>query len=241
MRTLTLLLTFTLLAGCGVGNTQTTTVPKTILLSSVGEIETLPDMAAFRVQLTCLETNLLASKECLEKKSTALSKQLKGFGIAPKDLLTTAVELNKKYRWDNGEQVFIGYESSTSILVTIRSIDSLSMIYSKLMENENLNLGGLTYSHSDMDGLKNKAHADALVKANALAEVLLSEIPETEKEIIRISNVAPEVSFPVNDVQRNIAMNAEYDINMKGASVDVAVNTGTLKVRALLYVEYHIR
>lgn len=241
MRTLTLLLTFMLLAGCSVGNTQTLTVPKTILLSSVGEIETLPDMATFRANLNCLETNLLASKTCLEEKSNALSEQLKGFGIASKDILTTAVELNKKYRWDDGEQIFIGYESSTSIVVTVRSMDSLSMIYSKLMENENLNLGGLAYSHTDMDGLKNKAHADALVKAHALAEVLLAQMPETKKEIIRISNVAPEVSYPMNDLQRNTMMSVESDMNMKGASADVAVNLGTLKVRALLYVEYRIQ
>ncbi|NER10155.1 Uncharacterized conserved protein YggE, contains kinase-interacting SIMPL domain [Muriicola jejuensis] len=238
MRTLTILLAFLFIAGCRVGSTQIQNPPKTIMLKSVGEIETLPNMASFRANLSCVESTVLAAKECLVVKSNALTDQLKGFGIAPKDILTTNVELNKKYRWDNGEQVFIGYESSTSIVVTVRSMDSLPMIYSTLLENENLNLGGLSYSHSDINGLENKAYLDALSKANALADELLSQLPETEKAISRISNVTPEVSFPVNDMQRNSVMNLEMDMKQGG---DIAVNTGTLKVRALLYVEYQIR
>ncbi len=239
MRTMTILLAFLLIAGCRVGSTQIQTPPKTIMLKSIGEIETLPDMASFRANLSCLEATVLASKECLVEKSNALTDQLKGFGIAPRDILTTNVELNKKYRWDDGKQVFIGYESSTSIVVTVRSMDSLSMIYSTLLENENLNLGGLSYSHSDIRGLENKAYLDALSKVNALADELLSQLPETEKEITRISNVTPEISYPVNDVQRNTMMSVEMD--MKQGSGDIAFNTGTLKIRALLYVEYRIR
>ncbi len=225
--------------GCQVGSTQIQSPPKTIMLKSVGEIETLPDMASFRANLSCVESTVVASKECLVVKSNALTDQLKRFGIAPKDILTTNVELNKKYKWDNGEQVFIGYESSTSIVVTVRSIDSLSVIYSSLMENENLDLGGLTYTHSNIEGLKNKAHADALTKANVLADELLSQLPETEKVITRVSNVTPEVSFPVHDVQRNSAMSLEMD--MKQGNGDIAVNKGTLRIQAVLYVEYQIR
>uniref|UniRef100_UPI003569C367 hypothetical protein n=1 Tax=Muriicola sp. TaxID=2020856 RepID=UPI003569C367 len=57
--------------------------------------------------------------------------------------------------------------------------------------------------------------------------------------VSRISNVTPEISYPVNDVQRNTMMSVEMD--MKQGSGDIAVNTGTLKIRALLYVEYRIR
>lgn len=230
-----------MVVGCQVGSPQIQSPPKTIMLKSVGEIEILPDMASFRANLSCVETTVLASKECLGVKSNALTDQLKRFGIASKDILTTNVELNKKYKWDKGEQLFIGYESSTSIVVTVRSIDSLSMIYSTLMENENLDLGGLTYTHSNIEGLKNKAHTDALTKANVLADELLSQLPETEKIITRVSNVRPEVSFPVQDAQRDISMSVEYDMDMKQGNSDIAVNRGTLKIQAVLYVEYQIQ
>lgn len=241
MRTLTIFIAFLMIAGCRVGNTQNQSPVKTMVLKSVGEIETLPDMATFQINLSCLETTVLESKECLVEKSNTLDEQLRGFGIAPKDLLTTAVRLNKKYRWSNGEQQFIGYESSTSITVTVRSLDSLSLIYSTLLENKNLDLGGLSYSHSDMDGLKNKAHADALAKANSLADELLAQLPETEKEIVRIGNVAPEVSLPVYDAQRNLNKSAEYSIALSEEPGDVPINKGTLRIYAVLFVEYQIR
>lgn len=210
---------------------------KTITLRSTGAVETLPDMASFNINLSCLDKSVENAKNCLAKKSNALMKTLQSFGVAEDDILTTAVNLNKSYTWERNTRVFEGYKSSTSVFVTVKNLDKLDTIYTALLGNENLDLSGLSYAHSKLDDLKNDAYVDALKKANTLANRLLEELPEAKKEILKIGNVEITASLPENHAKMAIESDRAA---LSSNNTPVAISTGTVKVRATLYVVYQI-
>lgn len=213
---------------------------KTIMIKSFGEAETLPDMATFYIDLNCLDRSVKASKNCLVDKSNELSDKLQSFGIDKNDILTTAVNMNKSYTWRNNSRIFEGYRSSTSVFVKVRNIDKLDEIYTELLEHRDLDLGGLQYSHSKLDSLKNEAYVDALKKSEVLAEKLLSELPESEKEILKIGNVEISSSMPEPGQLRE---ENEYDMEEVAVAKNrvVAINKGTVLINATLFIEYQIK
>jgi uncharacterized protein YggE len=213
---------------------------KTIMIKSYGEVETLPNMATFHIDLNCLDKSIKTSKKCLVDKSNELHDKLLTFGIDKDDILTTSVNMNKSYTWRNNSSVFEGYRSSSTVFITVRNVDKLDEIYTELLENRNLDLGGLSYSHSEIDSLKNEAYVNALGKAGILSDKLLEQIPETKKEILRIGNIEITASSPeVNESKYDAEYNMEEMDVSKNKSV--AISKGTVKVTATLYVEYQIK
>lgn len=214
---------------------------KTIMLKSEGHVETQPDMASFYINLNCLEWTAKKSKECLVEKSNELQEQLLASGIDEKEILTTRVTLNKSYRWERNTRVFKGFASSTRVHVTIKNIDLLDDIYTELLDNSNLSLGGLNYSHSKIDSLKNEAYLNALNNSALLADKLLSKIPETKKEVLKIGNVEISSSLRNNDNFKNERkMNLIENTEIAEKSKTIAMSTGTVNVWATLFVEYNI-
>jgi len=238
MRTIFGIISMFILVGCQGNSPAERSKYKTLMIKSYGEIETLPDIATFYINLNCLEKSVKVSKKCLVDKSNELNGKLISFGIDQNDILTTAVNLNKNYKWVNNTQVFQGYNSSTRMFVTIRDIDKLDEIYTELFENRNLDLDGLSYSHSKIDSLKNEAYIDAYKKADILADKLLMELPESEKEVLKIGNVEISASVPETLEMEQEVLNEVRSQSAKNQSI--AISKGTVIVNATLFVEYQI-
>ncbi len=212
---------------------------KTITIKSHGEVETLPDMATFHINLNCLDKSIKDSKNCLVDKSNELNNKLQSFGISKDDILTTSVNMNKSYTWRNNSSVFEGYRSSTTVFVTIRAIEKLDEIYTELLENRNLDLNGLNYSHTKLDSLKNEAYVYALEKSGVLADRLLEKIEESKKEILKIGNIEISASMPQNTESKN-EVQLEMEEDMVSENKSISISKGTVRVNATLFVEYQI-
>ncbi|MFV0531293.1 MAG: SIMPL domain-containing protein [Flavobacteriales bacterium] len=245
MKQLIVILGFLLLIGCQ--NTPTTNPSKfkTIMIKSSGEVEVLPDMATFHIDLNCLDKSIKSSKKCLVDKSNELNSKLQSYGINKDDILTTSVDMNKSYTWQNNSRVFEGYRSSTTVFITVKNIEKLEEIYTELLENRNLDLGGLSYSHSKIDSLKNEAYVNALEKSRGLADKLLEKLPETKKEILKIGNIKISATIPNTNEYAN-----ENDVDgISGAGFvvakrdnkSIAISKGTIRVDATLFTEYQIK
>lgn len=240
MKQLLIVLMALVYAGCQSHSPNERSLHKTLMLKSYGEVETLPDMASFYIHLSCLDKSVKLSKECLVTKSNELTKQLHAAGIKEEDVLTTSVDMNKSYRWEKNTQVFEGYNSSTRMFVTVRDLNALDEIYTDLLENKNLNLGGLSYSHSKLDSLKNEAYLTALKKAGLLADKLLSELPESKKEVLQIGNVELSASVP-EAKEYGFLAEMKSKSNFSPQKNAISISKGTVVVNATLFVEYLIK
>ncbi len=240
MRKLVLFLGLMILAACGRNASETPSKFKTMMIKSSGEVEVMPDMATFNIDLSCMDKSIKVSKECLVVKSNELNDKLLAYGISKDDLMTTFVNLEKSYTWVKNAQVFEGYKSSTSIQVKLKDLDKLENIYTDLLENENLELGGLYYSHSKEDSLKNEAYLVALKKSEATVDKLLEHLPESKREVLKVGNVEiSETAIGENKpaFHDESALLEVMDFNVRS----ISISRGLITVNATLYVEYQIR
>ncbi len=224
-----------LLVGCNTPNPKAKNY-KTAMLNTAGTVEVIPNMATFSINLSCIKPHVKEAKNCLVDKSNELTDKLLQMGIAQEDLLTTSVNLSKSYQWVKNTRVFQGYRSSTSLYVTVKDMDLLEGIYTELLENRNLNLGGLQYSHSQMDSLQNEAYALALRNSNKRMERLMSQLPESNFEIIKLGNVSLSSTNPeIFEDTYNLNAYALEEVELKK---NMTINTGTVTITANINVEY---
>ncbi len=241
MKNLILILSFIAFVSCQDSSTPEKSKFKTIMIKSVGEVETLPDIASFYVNLNCINKSIHVSKKCLVDKSNELNNKLQLFGISKDDILTTSIDLEKSYTWRNNSRVFEGYRSSTAVYVTMKNIENLDEVYTELLENRNLNLGGLHYSHSKLDSLKNEAYVNAFEKSDILADKLLDKLPESSKEILKIGNIEITASMPTVSESKFEEMDYDMEKAFVSKKKSISISKGTVRVDATLFVEYQIK
>jgi uncharacterized protein YggE len=240
MKAIVALISLFLLASCQNQSAPSSKNFKAIMLKSGGLVTVSPDMASFRIELECLDASLMKSKECLAEKSKELMAKLLAFGVKKEDIQTSAVSMNKSYKWMNGNQVFEGYKTSTSVNLSVRDLNKLEALYSDLLENKNLQVNGLSYSHSKQDSLENEAYLKALENSNALSEQLLKKLPESKKEILKIGNVELSSSIQTSDDMENLRGNYNYKSLEVSENSNISISTGNIAIHATLYVEYRV-
>jgi uncharacterized protein YggE len=208
---------------------------KTILLKTSGFVEVAPDEASLSLNLSCVDKNIEQAKTCLLNISSRLNEDLINFKIRKEDILTTNVNLNKDYVWINNSNIFNGYLASTTTRVKIRDLTILDEVYTKLLSNENLTIGSLTYNHSRLDSINEVAYLIALENANKLADKILSRLPEKNKAITQISNfeITRSEIIPEPDLRKNEESAVKYQSPL-------TVNIGNMIAEKALYVEFKI-
>lgn len=208
---------------------------KTILLRTSGIVEVAPDEASLSLNLSCVDKNIEQAKTCLLNISSRLNEDMINFKIPKEDILTTNVNLNKDYIWVNNSNIFNGYLASTTTRVKIRDLTILDKIYTKLLSNENLTIGSLTYNHSKLDSINEVAYLIALENANKMADKILSRLPEKNKTITRISNFEiPGSEINPEPGLRNLEKSVAQDQSL------LTVNIGNILTEKYLYVEFKI-
>lgn len=231
MKSLFLILSAILLISCNHGNDY-----KTILLKTSGSVEIAPDEASIIINASCVNMDIKQAKACLVDITSKLNDDLTSFGMKKEDILTTNVNLSKDYIWRDNSEVFDGYRASTTTSVKVRNLNILDEIYSKLLSNEKLTIGSLSFSHSKMDSIDGVAYLNALESANKLAEQILSQLPEKNKIITQVSNF--EISKSEVQPERNAKMLEVAEQALDNSSI--TVNIGNMKAVQHLYVEFKI-
>lgn len=209
-----------------------------MLIKATGEIEAVPDMATFSIDLNCQRRNAREAKTCLIEQADDLTTTLLSLGIEPADLQTTVVSMHRSYEWTRSTRVFTGYNSVTSMIVTVRNVDLLDTLYTELLDNRDLQIGQITYAHSNIDSLKSLAYLEALQQADGLSQELLRKLSLKEKKIRNIANVDISARTAYTRDASQVTEEAQATSNV--ADQSMAVHSGLIKIRAQLFVDYWI-
>lgn len=218
---------------------------KTMHLKSAGTVQYLPNEAYLSLHISCLDKDITASKDCLLKQAEELKSLIKGCKISDEDVYTNAVRQSKSYSWKHSSQVFEGYSSNMSLDLKISNIKLLDTLYPTLLTKEDVNIGYLSFSHSNIDSLNNVAYQNAVSNANRDADNLLSKMKERHKEVLKIGNV----SLPKGHLYQESkglyenSLDKEYDgyaMKAEGNST-LSVTPGTYTISKSIFVEFSIK
>ena len=111
-----LLATGSMTAGEAMATQVNITATNPVIDLTVSEtVETKPDIATFS---TGVQTMAPTASEAVRLNNTQMASvvaRLKKLGIADKDIQTTQISLNQQFDYNNGQQVFKGYQASNIV------------------------------------------------------------------------------------------------------------------------------
>ena len=161
--------------------------PTTISVSGEGEVLATPDVATFSFTVESKENDAVTAQNKSAETMSAILAYLKEAGVEEKDVKTEYFNLSPRYDYPQvvctawgcppaGEPKLIGYQVSQNVSVKVRDTAKAGEILSQIGSKGAMNVSGLSFTIDDTNVFKaearEKAIADAKVKAEALAENL---------------------------------------------------------------------
>jgi uncharacterized protein YggE len=150
-----------------------TTTP-TIQIAGTGAVQARPDIATINIGVSTEDGN---PQNAVSRNNAATSKvisEVEAGGIEKKDLRTSNFSVYPQYRTEgeNKRQV-VTYRVSNTVTVTIRDLDKVGDILTKVVSAGSNQISGPNFSVSNpekyLDEARKKAVENAMSKANAYA------------------------------------------------------------------------
>ncbi|WP_224824430.1 SIMPL domain-containing protein [Cognatishimia sp. MH4019] len=185
-----------------------------IVVTGEGRITAVPDMATVRMGVTAEATDAADAMAQVSQTMIRVQGVLEAAGIAPRDIQTTALQLNP--RWDNratreGEAPrIIGYFAENGISVRVRDLTQLGDVLGAVVTDGANQFRGLTFDIADRAPLLEEARRAAVAEARAKAALYADAAGVTLGTMIELREVGVQMPTP---------MVAE----MRMASADMAV------------------
>ena len=144
----------------------------TIASSATAEAKFTPDRATISISVQTRATTAAAAAADNAKKQNAVLAALRGLGLTNEQLSTTGYSVNPEYRYDpNRTPTLTGYSVTNTVLADIHDLTQVGKVLDTALANGSNMVSSLEFYASNTDAARQKALADAVVKARADAEV----------------------------------------------------------------------
>ncbi len=136
-------------------------------------VETQPDIATFSTGVQTMAPTASEAVRLNNVQMASVVARLKKLGIADKDIQTTQINLNQQFDYNNGQQLFKGYQASNMVNAKLRDLKKLSAFLDALAVDGATNFNGPTFGVDDDSNFKeaarDKVWATAIARAKAMA------------------------------------------------------------------------
>ncbi|HZY85420.1 MAG TPA: SIMPL domain-containing protein [Gemmataceae bacterium] len=176
-----LLATLALLACTGLASANVT-------VTGTGKVTYTPDMAHVAVGVS---SDGKTAAEAWQKNAEAVQKlfaALKAYGIEPRDLKTTHLDVSPRYvnRKDQ-EPELVGYRVTYDLAVTVRKLLDLGRVLDGLVENGANRRMNIAFASADADRLLEQARRNAVADARRRAELYVTGAGAVLGQVLSIS------------------------------------------------------
>ena len=205
---------------------------RTMSVSGQGVVYASPDIAYITLGII---TENADAKVAQQENADIMSKvidSIKAEGIKAQDIQTERYYISPKYSYDKdtGESRIVGYTVTNSIRVTIRDIKKTGTIID-LAADSGVNITtSISFGLSDYEKYYNEALKAAVEKAKKRAQTIAGALGVTVDVPVSVSESGgyePIYSY-----------NYDYSFNMKAEAAPTPIESGTITVRANVYMTY---
>ena len=205
---------------------------RTVSVSATGQANATPDMAAIS---TGVQTEADSAREAMTKNTQAMSKLIDGLkaaGIDPKDIQTTAVNVNPRYTnpRDGKQPVINGYAAQNQVRIVVRDLKKLGEILDASLTLGATQMGGISFDVSNAEVLKDEARKAAMVNARRRAELYAAAAGASLGQVVSIAEDV-RMAGPRPMVMARAQMSAEA----------VPVEPGSMKLEATVHVTWSLK
>ncbi|HIC69362.1 MAG TPA: SIMPL domain-containing protein [Candidatus Latescibacteria bacterium] len=212
-----------------VGSPDESPLDSSIHVSGTGTATAMPDLVEAYIGVQTFAATADAAVDNNSTLMTAVINALTVSGIAPDDIETTnfSVRPQRDYSSDEEPKV-VGFWVDNTARVTIRDISGVGSILTVAVTAGANNIGGVTFTVSDADSLRQAARADAVSDARNRAQTLADAAGVELGEVLSITELSGFLPIKVR---------AEFDAEV----TSVPVQSGELSVTAQVQVVFKIR
>jgi uncharacterized protein YggE len=152
-----------------------------ITVSGQAEINVTPDMAVFNLQVVTLDKDVNRSKALNDEKVSKTLSMAKSYNIAPADVQTNYISVESRYdeQDDDKPRIFLGYEVSKRIVLTLRDMSRIESLLSDVIKAGVNRVEGIDFRTTQIRLHKDRARQMAIKAAQEKAVALTREIGQT--------------------------------------------------------------
>jgi len=162
------------------------------------QISVAPDRASLNLSVELDGRDLSAMTERVAETTNAFLKVTDDLNIKRNDVMTSGVNINLRYRYENktGRRIFDGYNISRSIQVDLKDINQLGSIIERSTVQGINNIAAPIFRASQEDQIIQNLHTlavqDAIKRAEALIEPLNASVGKALKiDASSIQSISP--------------------------------------------------
>jgi len=227
------------LAGCTPGNTILEEVGEInlsnqqqgIWVTGQGKVTVVPDTVSLRLGVEAQEASVAQAQSVAVEAMDGIMAALIANGVAQNDIQTQYFSIYQVTRWDDGEQIVIGYRVTNMVTVKIRDIESAGAVIDAVAVagGDLVRINSISFFIDDPSAYYEEARQEAMADARAKAEQLATLGGVTLGNPTYISEGTP--------YSPDYRFNGFYD---EGASGTTPISPGETEVSLSVQVIYAI-
>ncbi|BCB02816.1 hypothetical protein KH172YL63_09490 [Bacillus sp. KH172YL63] len=187
-----------------------------------------PDQAVVSIGIVTKDEDLQTAQQLNQQQSSSVMQSLMANGVLKKDIQTSSYQVNPQYNYDNGKQVFTGYEVRQIYRVTIQNLEKVGTILDDALKNGANRIENIQFVHSNPIEAYQQALASAYQKAYQKALTLANQSNQH-------LNPQPASITEQSTIGMPSSMNVAY---LKAADESTPVQPGQIGVTASITVEF---
>jgi len=198
-----------------------------ITITATGSVSVKPDEAAINIGVS---NSSRSAKDAVAANTAAMGPlvaALKGAGIEEKDIQTTNFNVQPTYEYtqDGKPPKLTGYQVNNTVAVRVRKIERLGDILDLAVGQGSNQIGGISFTVSKAEELKDEARKDAVANATRMAKVYAEAAGVTlgDVEAIAESSSARPYGPPVVAMARAKAASAPPPIEAGEQTLEAEV------------------
>jgi len=188
---------------------------RTVTVQGYAEKSVIPDQAELNLSVTEEGLSLSYLKDQIADVSNAFISLTKDLGINNKDVQTTGINIQPKYRYNpkTGKRIFDGYSVSRSINVDIEDLTILGELIERSIDVGINNISSPKFKASNQSEILLGLHSLAMEDAIAKAKALLTPLSSSIGKVINIMASEGITSNPPMPYMEMRVMNADSALN----------------------------
>ena len=206
-------------------------IQRTISVSATGTVSAEPDVAYISAGVT---TDGESAKDAIGRNNALMTKLIDGLksaGIPPKDIQTTAINVEPRYTQakDNRPASIAGYRVVNQVRLTVREVKRLGEFLDQAIALGANQIHGIRFDIANSETLKDEARKQAVANAKRRAELYASAAGVQLGQVLRISE---------NVVEENSNQFARKAFT---AAAPTPIETGTRTLSVEVHVTYALQ
>jgi uncharacterized protein YggE len=160
------------------------TTPGVVNVTGDAEIKVAPDEVVLILGVETGDKNMQVAKNQNDERVKKVIAMTKDFGIDPKYVQTSQIQIEPRYEGASTKYNFIGYFIYKTIVITLKDVDKFENVYSTALVAGATHVEGIQFRTTELRKYRDQARALALKaaqeKASAMAGTLGQKIGEPQ-------------------------------------------------------------